>query len=228
MNLIESLKMSEEKLIRRFALMSNEFGFQYDIGKGYLWIKGESNICLVAHTDTSLEVMPDHIQEENGLIKGYIKDIQCGIGADDRVGCYIAYDQMQYKSHLAPHILLVSGEETDDEGVLAFINANPDLKGIDLFLDLDSHGCGEYTWYGDLPNPACKFVEQFGFIDSECGYMSTISILQDYYGTPAVNLSVGYFNEHYTNEYIDIDAVALTKKKLNRILGHGFIKEINE
>jgi hypothetical protein len=161
-------------------------------------------------------------------LRGYKDNKQCGIGGDDRAGCYLAYDQLQYKIHLAPHILLVSGEETDNEGVLAFINANPELKGIDLFLDLDSHGCGTYTWYGEEKNPACAFVEQFGFIDSECGYMSTISFLQDYYGTPAVNLSVGYYDEHTYEEYIDIDAVALTRKKLNRILNHGYTKEINE
>jgi len=225
MTLIECLTKTESELFTKFMLLAQERNFQTNVSSNkYLFIKGNSNICLVAHTDTDLEIIPDQIKIEKNLIVGYHEGQRCAIGGDDRVGVYLLYQILICHECNVPNMLLVSGEETDDDGCIDFINTFTELPNVDVFIDLDAHGCNLYTWYGEERTPAMDWIETFGFVDSEVGYRSTVYLLENFYDIPAINLSVGYYHNHTPDEFIDLDAVALTKNKLKTIINAGYIQ----
>ena len=54
------------------------------------------------------------------------------------------------------------------------------------------------------------------------GSFSDIAVIGDYVDIPSVNLGCGYFNQHSTSEYIDLEVMILCKNKVLRILQEGY------
>ena len=186
-------------------------------GDNYIYAKGTSPLCLVAHIDT--------VRGKNDLpvnlvvSRNVIRNASGVLGADDRAGVYGILEVMRgciENNFPMPHIIFTNYEESGGRGVKAFIRDKKfDPRGIDLLVELDRKGCNEYVFYSTtLPQPVKDYVKSFGFRE-ERGSYSDISDLTDEYQIPSVNLSIGYYSQHCNAEYLHYDECLLT---IDRVL----------
>lgn len=176
---------------------------------------------LVAHMDTVLRKPPTpywsadrtHISSDNGL------------GADDRAGIY-AIIELLLRGH-RPNLIFTHGEETGGTGALALIDDYPTCPfDTPYLIELDRRGENDCVFYHRTTGGFITYITSFGFKQAE-GIFSDI-----YYFTPAwrlsaVNLSVGYTNEHTRDEKLYPAWLESTIDKVDLILKdkpHTFIQ----
>lgn len=203
----------------------------------YLWIKGKSNIALTAHVDTfdvdytkgvdsdkmSFQcTKPKEIVEEYGIIVAYKDGVRCILGGDDRVGVHMCYEHLSDDN--PPHILLFNGEEVGGIGSNVFVMDNIDLPDFDIMISLDACYNNEFVWYGSNRS-ADEWVQSYGWKNRGKGIFTDIQTVGHHYKFPCVNLGVGYFNQHTEQEYIDVEIMEMSKRKLTRMLADGVAKE---
>ena len=220
MNLFQIFNMKEEEICKEFMSFAKDKGINYEYAPNrYLWIKQNSNVCLTAHLDTVGYGHTDkEIVDENGLIKAYRNNNRTILGADDRAGVFIIWELFVNGGTF--DILLFDGEEIGGIGSTNFIETEPDLSNIKLMISLDSPFHNRYIWYG---NANCyqglfEYVDSFGFVNDGHGIFTDITILTEYYDIPAINLSVGYRHQHTDEEYLDVESMYMTMRKLKRML----------
>ena len=78
-------------------------------------------------------------------------------------------------------------------------------------VQLDRHGCENFVHYGKATEAFENYVKKEMEYDPERGTSSDITILCD--TVCGVNLSIGYFNEHSSNEYLKQDYWATTLER---------------
>ena len=160
---------------------------------------------LVAHADTVWDNSYDRkrfhpgVRFENGVF--FSRDSKCGIGADDRAGCAILW-LMRESGH---SLLLLDGEEHGLVGARYLMTDErmaKELNGHTFMLELDRRNSSEYKTYA-LP-VSREFIS---FIEDSTGYTcpgnnagSDIAALCR--GICGANLSVGYKNEHTSDEIL--------------------------
>lgn len=181
-------------------------------GDNYLYVKGTSPVCLVAHIDTVRAKLDSPVVL--ACNHNVIRNTKGILGADDRAGVYGILEVMRELATAEmplPSIIFTNYEERGGKGVKAFIKDKKfDPRGIDLLLELDRKGCNEYVFYSNtLPGPVKDYVESFGFRE-ERGSYSDISDLTDEYHIPSVNLSIGYYAQHSFKETLHYDEMCLT------------------
>ena len=218
------------------------------IGERFLFIQGtrKDRVTLVAHADTFFggksednhytnynEKNPNVPQELKSIISAMNEEIimnanfYLGIGADDRAGCAILW-LLRESGH---NILLFDGEESGYIGVIFLFEHEEILREVNnsrFVIEFDYPGKGTFNCH-DIP--VSSFFKDFikkntGFTE-QCRIEKTdISILcKDIYG---VNFSVGFYNQHTREEYINVDEWWETLDKVNKMLASGiplFIKE---
>ena len=169
----------------------------------YLMAIGEITICLLAHVDTVFD--DAMITKEKELFYDREKQVLfCpdGAGFDDKAGIYsiIKIIQQGYK----PHILFTNGEERGGIGATAFANnfTTPNVE-IKYFIELDRQGSNDCVFYDCGNSVFHKYVESFGF-ETKNGSYSDISFIAPIWDVAAVNLSIGYYNEHSYSEYLNL------------------------
>ena len=171
---------------------------------GFVLVRGEAPIMLVAHLDTVHKEPVKHIcKTEDGNI---LMSPQ-GIGGDDRCGVYAlakAYELAQVK----PWLLFTCDEEVGGRGADRFCSAYLDdklpkqLKDLKLIIEIDRRGSNDAVYY-DCDNKDLEdYITGKGF-QTEYGSFSDISYIAPDLGVAAVNLSSGYYNAHTTHEYIN-------------------------
>ena len=205
-NLIDCIKSSRLHLLRNADITNNSH---------YAFWKGTGKILLQAHVDT---IFPcENLKITKNIISGN------GLGADDRAGVFTCL-HLKEKYPDTP-ILLTNFEESGGTGMnkVCFDIAPEIFKDVNLAIAIDRHGCGHYVTYNDLPSKCKKYVNRFGWHE-ENGTFSDIEIFTDFYGIPSINVSCGYYNEHTKNEYLVIDELLLTIKRLERMLMNPIIK----
>ena len=183
----------------------------------YIFAKGEEDICLISHIDTLRdEKFPLEITVNNNIIRAE-DDI---LGGDDRTGVSMILELILEKRK--PGLLFCNGEERNYTGVRKFIEDFyyfPDKK-ISLFIELDRRGKNDAVTYNEISKlflEEYKFNEKFGFVSTP-GTKSDIFHLTEFYNIPSVNLSVGFFNEHGADEYIDMKIYRKIKERVKLIL----------
>ncbi len=183
----------------------------------YIFAKGEKDICLISHTDTLRdERSPIEIIDNNNIIRAE-DDI---LGEDDRTGVSMMLELINEENK--PSLLFCNGKERNYTGVRKFIEDFyyfPDKK-VSLFIELDRRGENDAVTYNEISKlflEEYKFYEKFGF-RSTSGSKSDIYYLTDFYNIPSVNLSAGFFNEHSSDEYIDLKIYRKIKEKMKSIL----------
>jgi Peptidase family M28 len=229
MNLHETFRMSEQEILDEFLCYAEENRLDYEYVQGqFLWIKGTSNIALMAHIDTvGYQYANMILKEERGVLKGYNGGNRCILGADDRAGVSLLWDFLnmtnQYYHSKIPHIMLFNGEEVGGIGVHKFIDTKPDFTGIELMLSLDCSYHNRFVWYGktDRYPDAMDYMESYGFMNDGAGIFTDMMIVGNYCNIPCFNLAVGYVNQHTPYEFLDIGSFNMTRKKVEEIILHS-------
>ncbi len=186
-------------------------GIQWDTtdNLNYWYKEGNNNILLVAHIDTLPRInntkrfkdksKPLELTYKNGIIKAN----DSVLGADDRAGCF-AIHELYNKYGTACSILLTNFEETGGIGVNKFITDFPDLLNeYKLFIELDRQGVDEFTYYNDFLDLELESLLYDSNFNYALGSYSDIMDLTNHYGIQSFNLSVGYYNQHTKDEYLD-------------------------
>lgn len=232
MNLHCFLNASPKEIFNTFISKACDLNLEFVYKNNmYLWIKGNTSIALTSHVDTvdydwtlaytdidgipEPNVEPKVIHEHNGIITATRNGHRCILGGDDRVGVHICYESL--KRDKVPHIFLFNGEEFGGVGSLSFVDDALDLSQIQMMIALDACYNNEFVWYGENRSMD-EWVESFGWKNRGRGIFTDIFNIGNYYDFPCVNLGVGYFNQHSEKEYIDIEIMELSKRKLNRML----------
>lgn len=187
-------------------VVSNEF---------YVYAVGDLPVALVAHADTVFkESDKDYFiydPEKQIVMNPY------GLGADDRAGI-LAILYIIRKTKFRPTIIITTGEEIGCVGAERLVKDIPNHYGtINFMIELDRQGCNDAVYY-DCDNPKFEsYINAYGF-DTEPGSFTDISQLAPAWKCAAVNLSIGYYDEHTYYERLEFKAWRQTIKKVCMIL----------
>jgi len=179
----------------------------------YLYALGDIPVALVAHLDTVHPFAPYEIFRDSE--KGVIWSPE-GIGADDRAGVYSIHKLL--RQGLRPSVIFCTGEEKGGIGASAFVlNFPAPLVPTNFIIELDRCGSNDMVFY-DCDNPEFEsFIGTYGF-ELQYGSFSDISIIAPVWGIAAVNLSIGYEDEHTYSERLYYREMEKTIKKVENIL----------
>jgi len=183
---------------------------------GYLMFIGDSNIGLLAHMDTVHKMMPREIfwdKEQNVIWSPE------GLGGDDRCGIYAIMKIVA--AGFRPTILFLEDEETGGRGATKLVMDYPSPpKKLNCLIELDRMDKNDAVFY-DCDNVKFeKYIESFGFMGN-WGTFSDISIVAPAWHIAAVNLSIGYMDEHTKSERVYVDDMEGTIEKVKLILQDG-------
>lgn len=192
-----SLLKADEKQARRLAIKDLKAnGYEPVVEKDFIYAAGTVPVLLIAHYDT-VPKPPKYIQNKGGILSA-----KKGLGADDRAGMYAILELIQ-KHHV--HVLFTGGEEIGGIGAEAFTcsGIKPEVNYI---IQLDRRGENDAVYY-ELDNPEFEeFITSHGW-QTTIGTFTDICIVAPYLGVAAVNLSIGYQNEHHPNETLDLNVM---------------------
>lgn len=141
-----------------------------------------------------------------------------GIGADDRAGCAILW----LLRDMGHSLLILNGEESGQQGANYLKNECPSLfKEINqhnFALQFDRRNATDYkVYYLPVSQEFHQYIQQkTGYTEpnrSSCTDICTLC--QDICGA---NLSIGYYNEHDSSEYLNVEewyhTLSITRKML--------------
>lgn len=209
----EYIKPSQKQLQ---AALTKQFGNNAANVKGkYLLVKGTAPVLLVAHMDT---VHIDRVKTICYSEDGNVLMSPQGIGGDDRCGIYgicKVYEQAKEK----PWLLFTCDEEIGCIGACAFADdfmagkIDPMIQQVKLIIELDRKGKNDAVFYDCDNDQFRQYILSKGFIE-QIGSYSDIVEIGEAMGIASVNLSSGYYNAHTTSEYIVLNDLETTIKKV--------------
>jgi len=183
--------------------------------ENYIIAEGDIPVCLLAHMDTVFPTPPD---KDDFFYDRKKKVLWCpgGSGFDDRAGIYAILTIIERGYH--PHIIFTNEEEVGGIGARKLVEDEDeppfDCKAL---IQLDRAYAQDMVFYDcDCPRFE-KYIKRFGF-EKERGTFSDISIIAPIWGIVAVNLSIGYVDEHTTNERLYCQCCDATIAKVISIL----------
>lgn len=180
--------------------------------KDYIFAEGSIPIALVAHMDTVFMSPPSEIFYDE---KHNVMWSPQGLGADDRAGVF-AITQI-VRSGLQPHIIFTTDEEIGAIGATKLALLDCPFEDLRYMIQLDRRGSNDCVFY-DCENPEfTKYIESFGF-EWSYGSFTDISELGPAWKVAAVNLSVGYRDEHTTSEVLFVNQLLSTISKVKKML----------
>lgn len=211
------LTMSRDQAMDKFNGLKG--AFTDGIGdERFVYIEGtrDDKVLLVAHADTvwgGLSIKPDYHDgvvfsaKRNSSWKkkmrhgGVSHCTGIGIGADDRAGCSIVWRLRE----LGHSILITSGEEKGCIATRRLMNSDYWEKEINkhqFAVQFDRKGRNDIVFYDVGTREFAKYVHKStGFIPQQ-GFSTDIKFLcKDICG---VNMSVGYYDEHTSDERLVI------------------------
>lgn len=221
-------KLNQEELLESIKdeLIRNGIEFKED-DYGNIWsFNHKDRPCFVAHCDTVIG--NDALYKKRLVLKhnklsrpGYI------LGADDRAGVNLI---LNHKYNI--NFILTKDEEAGGIGA-RFLSDNIDFirdcDNITFFIELDRKGNDNIVGYkhGYCNMDLAEKIEQtIGFKDVY-GVFTDIDLFTNI--SQGVNLSVGYYNAHTKNEYLDLKDFENINNmiiKLSKIKGFKDIADI--
>lgn len=181
--------------------------------KDFIMAFGDIPVGLVAHMDTV------HRCPVCELFYDKDKNVMWspeGLGADDRAGVFSILQII--KGSLKPTIILTTDEEIGGVGagvLISQLSSNP--CNLKFLIELDRQGHQDSVYY-DCGNEEFEtYINSYGFV-SDWGTFSDISLIAPVWGIAAVNLSVGYVDEHTTHERLYVDSMFNTIDKVCLLL----------
>lgn len=202
---LDILQMKEYHLHNYLVSLLKSYDYSVKHEREFIYaintIDKGAEVCLIAHLDTVWKLPP----EDDGYIYDKQRDIMMGLeeglGADDRAGVYIIVKLLE-AGWRPQGIVFTHDEEVGGLGAYSLIGSIP-IPDINFkyLIQIDRQGKDDCVFY-DCDNEAfTRYVEGFGW-KTQKGTMSDISIIAPAWGIAAVNVSAGYFNEHFDNEYV--------------------------
>jgi putative aminopeptidase FrvX len=176
----------------------------------FIYCKGNIPVLLVAHLDTIYN-SPENIYYDSQKNIAWSPD---GIGGDDKCGVFIIHKIIS--DNFKPHILFCHDEEIGTIGAKEAIKYLNKPK-INYMIGLDRRGNNQAVFYNCGNKNFQNFILSYGF-ELKYGTYSDISILAPHWDISAVNLSVGFYNEHTQHEYINLNHMNNTLRKVKSIL----------
>lgn len=208
--------LNENQLYRILHQYLVSLGYKVNTQKEYIMAEGELPICLIAHMDTVFINIP--------IMEGFIYDpIQqilwypYGAGFDDRAGIYIIM-QLLEKGY-RPSLIFTNGEERGGIGSYEIIKDYPKcpFSHCKALIQLDRANQNDCVFYDCDNKKFEEYISSFGF-KTDIGTFSDISIIAPQWQIAAVNLSVGYVDEHDVNERLYCTWCEATIERTERIL----------
>jgi hypothetical protein len=204
--------MSQSSLKRALSKTLRKAGYSVHETNYFIFATGDIPVALVAHLDTVFKTPPKeifHDKESNVLWSPQ------GLGADDRAGVFAILKILQ--SGRRPHIIFTTDEEIGGVGAAALVKNKPKVNDIKYMIELDRNGEKDCVFYQCDNREFVDYVELFGFIE-DYGSFSDISVLAPEWEVAAVNLSIGYRDEHSIAEVLFINHMMDTIQKVEDML----------
>ena len=181
----------------------------------YIIAEGELPVCLLAHMDTVFARPPRTFYFDSEQSVMWSPD---GLGADDRAGIYVIINLIErgYK----PSLIFTDLEEKGGVGANALVSQYPDCpfsKPCNALIQLDRQGENDAVFYNCENDDFTDLIESYGFLE-EFGTFTDISIIAPAWGIAAVNLSVGYYDEHSYVETLNMKQCHATIDKVENML----------
>ena len=180
----------------------------------FIIAEGDLPICLCAHIDTVFASPPTTFYYDNQ--KNVLWSPE-GLGADDRAGIYAIIELIE--EGFRPSIILTDLEERGGIGADTLTKFYPECPFDDCraLIQLDRKGKDEAVYYDCDNKDFEKLITSYGF-KTDWGTFTDISIIAPAWKIAAVNLSVGYLNEHQKIETLNLRQLDNTIKKVGRML----------
>jgi len=167
------------------------------VGDGFVYAPGSFPVLICAHMDTVHKALPTTIVDKDNIISS-----PNGIGGDDRCGIVMCFEILK---HVDCHVAFFEDEEIGGVGSAKF--AKTDIcKNMDIrfIIELDRKGNNDAVFY-DCDNPEfSKFITK-EFWKEDAGSFTDICNISDIIGVSSVNLSCGYYKQHTTSEYVNLE-----------------------
>jgi hypothetical protein len=213
------MRMSRDQVLDKFGSLKNAF----TDGKGqkrFVYVPGtrDDRALIVAHADTVWNNLPIDPDLHSGIVfsKNRNKKIEIpskhggtitkwgvGLGADDRAGCSIAWE-LRNTGH---SILISSGEEIGCISTRRMMNTKwwvDELNDKHSFaIQFDRRGMNDIVFYDVGTNDFVKYVKKKTGYKVQEGSMTDIRHICQ--RMPGVNISVGYYSEHWPDERLVLD-----------------------
>lgn len=208
--------------VLRYMKMSLESAGYTNIiaSEDYIIAEGNIPLTLIAHADTVFKTKPQEFFYDQEKTVMWCPN---GMGADDKAGLiaiqFLVGDYLEEPLERRPHIIITNGEESGCIGAQKLVKKYPKFPfgECKYLIQLDRKGKEDCVFY-DCANPAfTNYIESFGF-KTNYGTYTDISVFGPAWGIAAVNLSVGYENEHTTSEYLNFTNLYLTMDKVEKMI----------
>jgi len=183
----------------------------------YIIAEGKLPICLVAHIDTVFSqpsADEDFLYDKNK----HILWSPYGSGFDDRAGIAMILQIIEYEA-CRPSVIFTFEEEVGGVGAKGLIKDYPNcpFKECKAIIELDRAGEKDCVFYNCDNKEFQKYIESFGY-ETKMGTFTDISIIAPKWKIAAVNLSVGYIDEHTPSERLNFSWYNQNYRRLDNIL----------
>lgn len=180
----------------------------------FMFAEGDLPVCLCAHMDTVFAQTPDKFYYD---AKEAILWSPSGMGADDRAGIVIILKLL--RDGYRPSIVFTDLEEKGGVGADHLVSkyGNCPFKECKAIIELDRRGINDAVYYSCDNKDFERKINSYGF-KTEWGTFSDISIIAPIWEIAAVNLSVGYENEHTSSEILSMEGLDLTYLRVKKML----------
>lgn len=197
-------------------------------GNYLLSIPESKSPIICCHIDTKLNIIPKHIQIiDNKQYIGLDEDESpCILGADDRNGVWTALELFEnYYDQLG--FIFTWDEEIGCLGTKELIDSHLPLikQKSAYFIQIDRKSTNDLAYYVYenrlLMSPEFNDrLSQFENYYVVQGSSTDVKYLSYYTGISGINISAGYYNEHTSFEYSDIDYVNNLPSTVVNLINH--------
>lgn len=219
----QSESRNTQKMTRVVRRIATELGAKVTIDNGNVYaVKGEAEVfpCMVAHTDTVHDIVPQSLYRvifANGQYKAINPSTNqpTGIGGDDKVGIYIALSALQHFKNIK--VAFFRDEEIGCQGAQAADVAF--FEDVGYIIECDRKGNndavrsinGTQLMNYDFEKLIKPVLDRYKYTLT-VGNSTDVRVLKGKVDVCMTNLSCGYYNPHFANEYIDRDDMMACKE----------------
>lgn len=215
--LVKTIKASKWQIRSTASRLAQEHGYQgmqepLYVAMGYPKAGKYPLIC--AHYDT---VVPMHQRVVPVKRHGIISNPHGVLGGDDRAGVFIAFELI--KLGLPAHYAFFDMEECGGVGSNTFAREWSDWlrDSVSCYIGLDRRGHADAATYNCPSVELLNIVERYGYHEA-FGSFTDISNLENAVPKAGINLSVGFYNEHTSDESVFVPAVFRTLDCMKSII----------
>ena len=163
--------------------------------------------ACVAHTDVVQQVKSKkHLSRKKHIL--YNNQKNCGLGADDRVGCYILLRTMISN----PNDFIFCFFDLEESGGFGSRNFGGEMikDYVSLWVGFDR--CGDYdiATYSNDNESLLKAIDDnlFDGYTQIMGSFTDVATLAENTGIACINFSVGFIKEHTNNETLNLKTLS--------------------